>query len=282
MITQRKYFLYQGLRLSYLDSCTKNLDTIPIVIAHANGYSGGCYKYYLEHLQSKARVFAIDFSGHGQSQTTMDFQDWYFFRDQLLALIKHEQLPQAIVIGHSLGGASGILAAYKNPDVIQKVIALDPVLLDPAQLLLSSWFNPQASKADTRKASFRDKEQVRRVFQKFPVFRNWHPQIFDDYLTTCFRQNPDSSNQSIALACDPQLEAKIFRSPSIKSYLDFILVNSQVHILTMRDSSVCPWISAQLVACSNAHSSVHYFDNKTHFFPFEEPAWTLEQIERFL
>src|SRR5690606_13455295 len=131
-------------RLSYLDSApsssTPSRSTDPgrpvILFCHANGFAAGVYQYYLRRLAGQCRVLALDFAGHGESESTLDFSDWDFFRDQVLALLDVEQLSGVIGVGHSLGGASLFRAAAVEPDRLAMVIGLDPVLLSLPRLLL--------------------------------------------------------------------------------------------------------------------------------------------------
>lgn len=278
--TIRKYFNFGKLRLSYLDSHTESAQCL--IWAHANGYSAATYSYYLEALVNHYRVLALDFAGHGNSegppQKPIHFSDWGFFRDQIIALMEHEAIDKATLIGHSLGGASALLTALQIPRHIDKVIALDPVLLDPWRRLFSFWHNPLAEAAEKRRSRFKDLEQVKKIFPKIPAFARWHSRIFHDYVQSCFHE----TDEGVELACHPSLEAHIFRSPSIKDYLEFWLTTKEVHIITMPNSEVAPWISAFGVTLGNPSSRVHLHKGKNHFFPFEEPDWTLKQIKPIL
>ena len=109
IIFKRKFFIFQNLNLSYLDSETQSEQII--LITHANGYSAECYSYLIESLRDKYRVIALDFAGHGQSESFYDFTSWDFLRDQILALIEHEKLGNIISIGHSMGGSSVLRAS---------------------------------------------------------------------------------------------------------------------------------------------------------------------------
>ena len=46
IIFKRKYFTFQNLKLSYLDTETRSEQVI--LITHANGYSAECYSYLIE------------------------------------------------------------------------------------------------------------------------------------------------------------------------------------------------------------------------------------------
>jgi pimeloyl-ACP methyl ester carboxylesterase len=118
IIFKRKFFIFQNLNLSYLDSETQSEQII--LITHANGYSAECYSYLIEALRDKYRVIALDFAGHGQSESFYDFTSWDFLRDQILALIEHEKLGNIISIGHSMGGSSVLLCIMKFTNKVLK------------------------------------------------------------------------------------------------------------------------------------------------------------------
>ena len=65
-IFKRKFFIFQNLNLSYLDSETQSEQII--LITHANGYSAECYSYLIESLRDKYRVIALDFAGFKDSE----------------------------------------------------------------------------------------------------------------------------------------------------------------------------------------------------------------------
>jgi len=275
-----KSFLFQGLKLAYYDSEGKNP---PLLFCHANGYSAGCYDFYFQSLKNKYRIIALDFVGHGKSELSLDYTNWNFFRDQILALIEHENLSELTLIGHSLGGASGLLASVKDPSVFKKIIVFDPVVLGWKLITLSKIFgNPLARGAAKRRKVFSSIELVRRSYKKFPAFANFDPSIYENYLSSCFRKT--GNGEEVELCCDPRVEERTFSHSHYSIFLQFYKIKTEVHVLIPKVYEVCSPKLAYLITKKNPSSSVSIWDNATHFFPFEKPnetlSWLIEKIEK--
>ena len=130
------------------------------------------------------RVIALDFSGHSYSESTLDFQHWQFFADQIIALLDHLKIDHKIIgIGHSLGGASQLMAAHKAPNRYKQVIALDPVVLGYITIAFMRLFgNPLARGALKRRRTFRSYKVAYRVLASHKFFKRWQNQVFKDYI----------------------------------------------------------------------------------------------------
>ncbi|MBM9579020.1 alpha/beta hydrolase [Leptospira sp. 201903070] len=272
----RKTFSFRGLDLSYIDSDPNSKTKKTILLCHANGYSALTYKFYIEELSKTHRVLALDFAGHGESQSTLEFKNWYFFRDQILALIEFENLSDLIGVGHSLGGASLLLASYVVPEKFKKVIANDPVVLDFLKVTYAWIFhNPLAMVAIKRRREFKDLETVRKIYKRTPSFSRWDNTIYEDYLQSCFRIG--SKGEAI-LRCVPELEAKIFDSVSYLSLLQYGRIKTETHLTIPDPQEVCSPEGARRIIKGNKKSTLEIWPGATHFFPFEEKEKTLRRI----
>ncbi|TGL56903.1 alpha/beta fold hydrolase [Leptospira jelokensis] len=273
-----KSFRYKNWETAYLDSETPGPT---VIFCHANGYSAGCYLYYFERLKKHYRVIAPDFVGHGRSEFTLQFKNWNVFRDQILSLLDHERITNATIIGHSLGGASSLLAAKKQPERFTKVLAMDPVILGWKLILLSKFLeNPLAKGAKKRRTHFKSIELVRRSFRKFPAFANFEPSIFEDYLNSCFV--PTGHENEVKLCCDPRVEAKIFGHAHFHVFKNFYGIKTENHIAIPETFEVCSPKYANLLTKVHPKSSVTIFPGFTHFFPFERPEETWNWMKQIL
>jgi pimeloyl-ACP methyl ester carboxylesterase len=273
-----KSFPFSGINLAYYDS---EVEKPPLLICHANGYSSGCYQYYFKTLEKKYRILALDFAGHGKSEFSLAFKNWYFFRDQILTLLDHEKITQVQSIGHSLGGASSLLASVLEPERFEKLIVWDPVILGLRLIFLSKIFgNPLARGAAKRRKTFSSLELVRRSYKKFPAFAHFDAGIYEDYLTACLRKT--GNGDEVELCCDPRVEAKIFSHSHFLVYLNFLKIESEVHVLIPKDYEVCSPKLARMITRKNPKSSVTIWENVSHFFPFERPAEVLTWLHEKL
>ncbi|MCB1179096.1 MAG: alpha/beta hydrolase [Leptospiraceae bacterium] len=279
MNLQRKTFLFGKIQLSYLDNENNSAEET-ILITHANGFSAECYSYIIKEFSEKFRILALDFCGHGKSEPTMNFKNWLFFRDQIISLIEHEKIEKLIGIGHSMGGASFLMTAKLLKDKIQKLILFDPTILSVPKLLLGSIFGvPIAENARKRRKEFQNLEIVRKTYRRFPIFKRWDDEIFEDYLRSCFQEN---SSGKVELVCDPELEAKIFSSVSIFSPLKYVFISTESHIIIPRNYGVCSPAAAKRIISGNKNSSLTLMPGFTHLFPFEEKTWVLSKLHKSL
>ncbi|HMV43665.1 MAG TPA: alpha/beta hydrolase [Leptospiraceae bacterium] len=274
IIFKRKFFTFENLKLSYIDTETNSKDII--LITHANGYSAECYSYLIEAFANEFRVIALDFAGHGESDPYYDFSNWDFLRDQILALIELENLDRIISIGHSMGGASALRASKKKTSHFKKMFLLDPTFLSIPIIVYGKIFGSQISQnAAKRRRHFKNLEVVRRSFRKFSAFSNWDNRVFEDYLRSCFRKK----GEEIELICDPTIEAKYFKTPSLKSFKDYGKNKLETHIIIPQKFEVCSPYRAKIIISGNKHSTLTILPDGTHFFPFEKPDFTIQKIK---
>ncbi|HAA23153.1 MAG TPA: alpha/beta hydrolase [Cytophagales bacterium] len=67
------------------------------------------------------QCIALDLPGFGRSSKGAYSQSMAFYRDAILAVMDAENIQQAILVGHSMGGQASLYTALENPD---RVLAL--------------------------------------------------------------------------------------------------------------------------------------------------------------
>ena len=58
-------------------------------------------------------MLAVDARNHGESVHTEDM-NYFLFRDDVLRLMDQQELEQAVLIGHSMGGKTAMTTALTN------------------------------------------------------------------------------------------------------------------------------------------------------------------------
>ena len=97
-----------------------------LVLLHGLGVSGAVWQGVGRLLGSLARLVAPDLRGHGESDKP---SAGYLPRDyvgDISALVAHEPSRPLAVIGHSLGAVIAALLAAERPELMTKVILVDP------------------------------------------------------------------------------------------------------------------------------------------------------------
>jgi len=87
---------------------------IPIVLIHGAGGSTLSWPPSIRNLPGQT-VYTIDLSGHGNS-TISSANGIPRYVDQVIRFLDAIHLSKAIFVGHSMGGAVALLAAYQHPD----------------------------------------------------------------------------------------------------------------------------------------------------------------------
>lgn len=272
MKIQRKFYQYQGTKQSYLECGSP--DSPPLLLTHATGFAAGCYNYHCEKLGQDYRVIAPDFFGHGESEN-YDFKNWFDLAGQLEYLLHELSLTSISGIGHSIGAAAQILLMSKRPSLYNRLVCFDPPIVSfPTFLILKIIGNPKARTARKRRDQFKNHNFVSKAFKRIPLFAEFHPNVYNDFLESCFA--PGNGGKAI-LACDKENEAKTFESNTWQVPFLASRAGGEVHLFLPRRERVCSRGVARRVAKNNKRSTLTYVDGG-HLFPFEKPNEFLKLV----
>jgi len=116
----------------------------PLILVHGLLLSQEMHRPLAEDLAARGnRVITVDLLGHGQSDRPRDM-GWYsmhFFGEQVVALMDHLGIGQAVVMGTSLGANTALEIALNKPQRLRGMIIEMPVL-DNALLWSALTFTP--------------------------------------------------------------------------------------------------------------------------------------------
>ncbi len=274
---RRASFDFNGLRLSYLEAGEANPQKV--FIAHANGYAAGCYDYIIQALSDDHHVCALDFAGHGESQSTLAFSSWNFFRDQVLAFLSHKGWNSCAAIGHSLGGGSLLRAAIEDSGKFEKIIAFDPVMLGFLSIAYVKLLgNPMARVALGRRAIFKNKEQALKIFDRHPANKSWEREAVKAYVEYCIREKDGAAE----LCCDPAVESRIFSLTEFSHLFKLGRIRGEVQLILPPRSNVCaPWVARRITG-GHPRSRLERVPGSGHLLPFENRSLTLGIIKKNL
>ncbi len=104
----------------------------PLVLLHGLGVSGAIWQGIGRLLEPFTRLVAPDLRGHGDSDKP---SAGYLPRDyvgDLAALLAHEPARPRAVLGHSLGAVVATLLAAERPELMTRLILVDPPF-DPSR-----------------------------------------------------------------------------------------------------------------------------------------------------
>jgi len=126
MSFQRRTFNHENLTLSYLDtgSSPASINRPPLLCLHAHLMQGATYTGLAEALSPDYRVIAPDQRGHGDSSHAATYTREDYLGD-IEALLASLDLPQAVLLGNSLGGVNAYQFAARHPDRVRALIIED-------------------------------------------------------------------------------------------------------------------------------------------------------------
>lgn len=119
-------------------------DRRPVILVHGLLLSQKMHRPLAKALAARGnRVITVDLLGHGESDRPRDMWRYsmHSFGEQLVALMDHLQVEQAVVMGTSLGANASLEVAARAPERLRGMIVEMPVL-DNALLASALTFTP--------------------------------------------------------------------------------------------------------------------------------------------
>jgi pimeloyl-ACP methyl ester carboxylesterase len=111
-----------GVRLVYDD-----VGTGPVIVClHAIGHGAGDYRPFARTMASEHRVIALDWPGHGSSQSDRVPTSASRYAELLEGFLAALDLRRVIVIGNSIGGAAALELAAKHPERVRALVVANP------------------------------------------------------------------------------------------------------------------------------------------------------------
>lgn len=96
----------------------------PLVIVHGLFGSGKNWQSLGRLFSNHFEVFTVDLRNHGQS-FHHDEMNYEVMAEDLYSLLNHLGIPSCRLIGHSMGGKTGILLALQHPHLISRLLVAD-------------------------------------------------------------------------------------------------------------------------------------------------------------
>ena len=167
-----------------------------IFFSHAKGFPARTYDYFLR----KLHPFAVDYVPVLGDHTPAPLRHWRSLTHELINAIESRHSAPVIGLGHSLGAVLTLWAAASRPVLFSRVILMDPPLFVPTKrwllagitaLGLAPWLNPVAQKARNRRQHFTSLAEAEAYWRPKPLFRDFHPQCFQDYVAHALQPDQD-------------------------------------------------------------------------------------------
>ncbi len=240
---------------------------LDVLFLHANGFCASAYTPILAPLAG-LRILAIDLRGHGLTRlpTPMPHPGWRLYADDLLAFLAALGEAPRVLAGHSMGGATALLAA---PAVsgLAGLVLFDPVIVSPWHYArvprAPEGDTPMAQAALRRKPGFASREEAFAAYQGRGAFRSWPDEMLRAYLEDGLTPVADG----FALSCAPAWEAQNFASYAMDDpTVGLGSIGVPIHILRAGVNSTCA-----LDEAPGPRIMVDTVAGSSHFLPMERP-----------
>ncbi len=248
---------------------TRPLD---VLFLHANGFNANTYCSALAPLAGQMRILALDMRGHGHTQlpTRDGGQPWTIYADDLLAVLSVLGETPAVIAGHSMGGATALLALPRlATEHRPKLVLFDPVL-PPREVFqatppLPAWEFPMVKAALKRRDGFVNAEAAFDTYKGRGAFKTWSDAALRGYLADGLLQAAGGIWQ---LACTPAWEAANFAHFCVANpYPALDTATSPIRILRADQNTTCHYE----VAAGSPGVRLDIIPGTTHFLPIERP-----------
>jgi pimeloyl-ACP methyl ester carboxylesterase len=188
----------------------------PLVLLHPNGLCAGLFEPLALRLRDTFRPVAIDLRGHGRTDTP-ESPDGFAFSEMaadVLAVLDHLDVDEAVALGQSLGGGVATLVDELRPGVFRRLLLCEPVAFAPEAMASrprgegpGDGGNFMSAIARKRRAVWPDRDAVLDSYRSRPPFDALAPEALAAYVRWGFVDRPDGR---VELACPPEVEATIF------------------------------------------------------------------------
>ena len=193
-----------GVRLHLLDW---GGDGPPILCVHANGYLAALWHPIAVALADEARVFAVDLPGHGDSDPALDYR-WDHLAEYVAGALRALDVGPALLVGHSVGGATSAICAARYPELVRAMVLADPVVLPEP-----FYHRPEAAESSdfygvrSRRSSWPSREVMRESLRPKSAYARWRPEMLDLYVQEGVRE----TDEGVTLKCSPETEVEVYR-----------------------------------------------------------------------
>ena len=174
------------------------------MLHHATGFCAAMWNPIARQLAMSHTVFALDARGHGDSTHATDD----LVEVSQLVLERQRAATFVGVVGHSLGGIAALTAAVTAPNLFERLLLIEPVLIPKSGPgARKAGRTPFSLSARLRRASFSSRDEARSALVSQQPYASFGDQLMTDYLHHCW---VDLAGGGVGLKCAPALEAKIY------------------------------------------------------------------------
>lgn len=245
-----------------------------LLLVHATGFCAGVWAPVAERLAG-FHVTALDVRGHGRSAapdlSARSAMSWDGTGADVRSAVDALGLRSPVAAGHSMGGASLLIAELERPGTFRSLWAYEPIVFPPEVTADAGRRRPNhlADGARRRRATFTSEQAAFDNYASKPPFDVLDPAGLRAYVHHGFARQPDGS---VTLRCRPEVEAATFEmGPRHHTFERLGEVSAPMVVVRGRDE-VGPAAFAPGIVDALAHGSLEEHPDLGHFGPLQDPA----------
>lgn len=246
-----------------------------LLFAHATGFCGEVWRPVRSLLSDYDRT-SLDFRGHGASASARTVRSWWEMASDVLAVSERAaDVPDQVLIGvgHSMGGASLVMAELLRPGTFAGLVLVEPIIFAPPYRRDPD--HPLVTLALRRRDRFASRAAVLDSYGSKPPFSPWHPDALAGYIEGGFVEGHDG----VRLACSPRAEAEVFTAASAHAAWERLAeIDLPVTILYGHDTDTYPPGHGEALADRFPDAEVRAVPDTGHFLPMEMPEVVAEAV----
>ena len=256
-----------------------------IVFAHANGFPAGTYDQLFKAWRAAGwRVRALAMFGHDPRYPVAS--GWTKLRDQLIDHLAAQAPQGAYIVGHSLGGILGLMAACRRPDLVKGLVMMDsPVVTGwrahSVRVMKATGLFARLSPSRvsrTRRHEWPARADALAHYAAKSKFARWGPGVLADYVAAGTVRRGGKT----VLAFDRAIESRIYDTMPLN--LGGVLRRhpprcAVAFIAGLRSNEIRQGGLAAIHPL--AGERLRWIDG-THLFPMEHPAQTAATVLELL
>lgn len=257
----------------------------PVLLSHATGFHAHCWEPVADRLASGHRVFGLDHRGYGDAETVDPaVLSWRQYGDDALAAARFASAAtggqQVVGVGHSMGGASLLMAAHREPHLFSSLFVFEPIVFPPPDPSAGTRpESPLPAGARRRRSTFPSFGAALENFASKPPLASFHPRAREAYVRHGFKPTVDG----VELKCLPEHEARTYETGgSSGAWDDLPSVSVPTWVLSGAPAAYQPSSFAVAVAERIPGAVYVQYDEMGHFGPLEHPDAIAEMVERTL
>jgi len=249
--------------------------------SHATGFHAHCYEPIAHRLGADFTSFGLDHRGHGMTSRPDDWKvDWSKYGDD--ARVAAEAIAPdggLVAFGHSMGGASLVMAAHAHPGLFETLVVFEPIIFPAPDVGPKGEPTPMIAAARNRRATFDSYEAAVERYSSKPPMQFFDPDILRAYVEHGFAPigggtgGNGPGGDGVELRCAPEHEARTFETGGTHGFWDLLPeVETKVIVVSGKvDEERSPAGIAASVAERLPNGSYIELEAGNHLTPFITP-----------